>query len=310
MKLLCLNKYIALFLLISLTPFLMITSALAKQQFTLLSVDAQRYPLIKTTIRHNFDSLATDDISISVQGRHIAAFMFKPDDDEPMTGTIKWLASGKNQEKEHFTITIFHISEEGFYNNTGKTSHGDDLPEVNDPSVKIYTTGPEGIHIPCRIVAVHENGRIFEDITTKGGYGKMGTGLAIPPGNITVELRLTCPDVSLCNFQAMIDTSKPTVIQKTFGYLALPLLKHRYTKPSEIHMEIENVVGRYPSIRSNLSILNNKMNKHYKAHYLPLPEGEYMVTIMPGTSDSLVERQKQKIKVISGKICELDLRDL
>lgn len=140
--------------------------------------------------------------------------------------------------------------------------------------VKIRATGPGYRAIPCRFLAFHESGKIFEDYSTKGGYGRLGTGFILPPGNYYTELRLAGLDIAIDHFKMLVKSDRSTYIHRRFGFLKLPV-----SNAENCFIDIEKLPGRYPSIHSNLKELLQILPQELPENTLPLPAGHYIVKL-------------------------------
>jgi len=215
---------------------------------------------------------------------------------------IKWLSKTFSDGIQQVKITTGNNESSSSYPSFSKHRQGEKVEQT----FKLFTTGIKNEHFPCQILILHENGQIFEDISTQGGYSKLGTGFSIPSGDVNVELRLLSPDVSIDKFVAKVKPYENTIIRRKFGSLKLPNNRLSDEEKQQIHIEIEGLKLRYPAIRSNLYVLYNKLSL-LPDHMLPLKEGKYKIYLLPATKESKQIRKEYSIEIRTGQVSEITL---
>ncbi len=279
----------------------------SNQPLQILNIDTSWFPMIKTTISFEFGFQNNDKPTLFQNNREIKAFKIMSNNkdknkDKGKKLILKWLCRACSKDTQTLKIRFNGYETTQDFVTFDYHLLGDTI----DKTVKIHTLGPDNKFFPCVINILSENGTSLEDISTKGGYGRLGSGFAFPPGNSTVELRLLAPDVAIDNFKVYVKPSKPTKIKRTFGPFKLPFSELTNNEKHKIHIEIERKRNRYPAIRSNLALLYSKLASIFPQGVIPLPAGEYVITLLPATKDSTQKRTKFEITITATATSQID----
>jgi hypothetical protein len=269
-------------------------------------VNTSWFPMVKVTVSSEKELTDEDDLTLFVNNKEIKVFKSVPSTEEKNGFSINWLSSISTEGTQNFTIKLNSNEVSNSFSSFKSRLFGTNIQQI----VKIKTIGPNNRYFPCKIVALHENGEIFEDISTAGGYGRLGSGFAIPAGNMMVELRLLSPEIVIDHFKAFVKASQPTSIERTFGFFKLPLSELSRMEKLKIQIEIEGKRFRFPSIHSNLFVLYSKLAPVFPDGVIPLPEGEYIIGLLPATSNSKQKSEKYSIQIVEGTTIELDKKNL
>ncbi len=235
---------------------------------TIQNIDVSFLPKVKMSLSFPESGENKNSIVIREDGRKIRTFRLEKD-------SLTYLSSAK-KAGNHEVVISFAGEEVKTSYRSGRWRH---LGSKSSRKVKLRATGPGYKAIPCRFIAVHESGKSFEDYTTKGGYGQLGSGFILPAGKYYTELRLAGLDLTIDHFPMLVKSDRATYVHRRFAFLGLPASDENY------HIDIERVPGRYPAIHCNLARLINSLPKELPKLVLPLPEGNYSIRL---TADRLV----------------------
>ena len=274
--------------------------------FQIVKIDCSWFPMVKATVYSKNGFSDDDNIALFENEKEIKAFRRISSGENGKNIIVKWLSRVSTAGTQNLTITMNDLIAKHTFSSFKSRRFGDNIQQA----VKILTYGPDEQFFPCRIIAFHENGEVFDDISSKGGYGRLGSGFSIPSGNLTVELRLLSPDTGLDHFTMFVKPSQPKKIERFFGFLKLPYSECSKKDQLDVHIEIEGKRLRYPAIQSNLFTLYSKLAKLFPTGVIPLPEGKYMINLLPATGASKQERKTYEIEIINGSTSEIDMSPL
>jgi len=276
--------------------------SIKKSPVEISEIDCSWFPMVKTTIYFENGFTDNDELNLFENNKEIQAFKRIFSDSDKQKLIVKWLCRSSTEGEQNFEVTLNGFKTNRSFSSFKNRRFGEKIQQT----VKIYTLGPGKKHFPCRIVALHENGAIFEDISTKGGLGKLGSGFAIPSGNMMVELRLLSPDVGIDHFKVYAKPFQLTSIKRVFGYFKLPFSKLTKIEQLKIHIEIEGKNSRYPFIHSNLFSLYSKLAPVFPEGVIPLPAGKYVVYLLPAASDSKQARERYDLQIVEGTTARIN----
>ncbi len=244
-------------------------------KFTIIETNASYFPKISLIVQLPQKRTGDEQLLVIENGRLIRGIRVTPVVDTNNQVEITFLSAAQKRGRHKVVIDLDDQTTSTTYS-SGRWRR---LGKKKRQSLKLRATGPGWTHIPCRFVALHESGRTFEDFVSKGGYGRLGTGLIAPPGNYHTELRLLGLDCPVDHFRLLVKPDRPTYIHRRFGFLNLPNSKQQIADTKNVHIEIERVPSRFPSIRRNLASLMDSLPDGLPKDVLPLPAGTYKIKL-------------------------------
>ena len=268
-------------LLLSLFALLLVANGAFCAKLTILDTNASYFPKLNLLIRLPNERRGNEKLTIYEDGREIRSFRTMPVVDTKRQIEVTFLSASNKKGNHRITIEVDGERATATYS-SGRWRR---LGEKKRNLLKIRATGPGWLPIPCRFTALHESGRTFEDYVSQGGYGRLGTGFIAPPGSYYTELRLNGLDVPLDHFRFEVKAHRPTHIHRRFGFLNLPGEKQNITDLQNIHIEIEKLPSRFPSIRRNLGDLQKNIPKSIPRGVIPLPAGTYEIRLRPANPE-------------------------
>ena len=286
-------------LLLSLCFLILVANLANCAKLSILETDCSFYPKITLVIRLAEKRTGNEELTIFEDGRKIRSFRKAPVVDTARQIEVTFLSAARRKGKHEIIIEVrgqraLTTYTSGRWRRLGKKKRN---------VLRIRATGPGWLPIPCRFTALHESGRTFEDFVSKGGYGRLGTGFIAPPGSYHTELRLNGLDVPVDHFRFEVKTHRPTYIHRRFGFLNLPGEKQNITDTQMVHIEIEKLPSRFPSIRRNLADLQKNIPKSIPRGVIPLPPGTYEIRLRDATPNAKISivPLRCKVEVVVGQ---------
>ena len=270
----------ALIYALALTIAFFVSNASSAKALNVLNCDASFFPKVRLSlISKEEKDVLEEHIVLKEDGKLLGSYRLTKTEPSNNEYELSFLSSSSSSGVHEVTIEYLGSKVSASYESTRWRRFG----ENESHKLKLIAKGPKGIPIPCRLIALHESGKVFEDFLSTGGYGRLGTGFIVPPGDYYAELRLQGIDFPFEHFRFIVKGFRDSKVVRRFGFLKLPGKGQGIEAARNVHIRLRRTPSFFPSLAMNLANLRKNLPKGLPKDRLPLPSGKYKVRLSPST---------------------------